>query len=106
MTTRGRILKSHEDITMTELTFCGGNAVMSKLSVRAASDPTSTKQFSDVDAANTYMKSLFRDDNAARQSNCRAEITSMAFSIFAMVSGASRSWYAVMQAEQQNCICQ
>ena len=106
MTTRGRILKSHEDITMTKLTFCGGNAVMSKLSVRAASDPTSTKQFSDVDAANTYMKSLFRDDNAARQSNCRTEITSMAFLIFAMVSGASRCWYAVTQAEQQNCICQ
>jgi hypothetical protein len=52
------------------------------------------------------MKSLFRDDNAARQSNCRAEITSMAFSIFATVSGARRCWYAVMQAEQQNCICQ
>jgi hypothetical protein len=52
------------------------------------------------------MKSLFRDDNAARQSNCRAEITSMAFSIFAMVSGTSRCWYAVMQAGQQNCICQ
>ena len=52
------------------------------------------------------MKSLFRDDNAARQSNCRTEITSMAFLIFAMVSGASRCWYAVTQAEQQNCICQ
>ena len=44
MTTRGRIVKSHEDITMTELTFSGGNAVVSKLSVRIASDPTSTKQ--------------------------------------------------------------
>ena len=51
MTTRGRIVKSHEDITMTELTFSGGNVVVSKLSVRAASDPTSTKQFSDMDAA-------------------------------------------------------
>jgi hypothetical protein len=30
---------------MTELTFSGVNAVVSKLSVRAASDPTSTKQF-------------------------------------------------------------
>jgi hypothetical protein len=30
---------------MTELTFSGGNAVVSKLSVRAASDPTSTEQF-------------------------------------------------------------
>jgi len=58
MTTRGRILKSHEDITMTELTFSGGNAVVSKLSVRAASDPTSTKQFSDMDAANTYYEEL------------------------------------------------
>jgi hypothetical protein len=44
MTTRGRIVKSHEDITMTELTFSGGNAVVSKLSVRVATDPTSTKQ--------------------------------------------------------------
>ena len=58
MTTRGRIVKSHEDITITELTFSGGNAVVSKLSVRAASDPTSTKQFSDMDAANTYYEEL------------------------------------------------
>ena len=57
MTTRGRIVKSHEDITMTELTF-GGVAVVSKLYVRVASDPTSTKQFSDVDAANTYYEEL------------------------------------------------
>ena len=40
MTTRGRIVKSHEDITMTELTFSGGNVVVSKLSVRVATDPT------------------------------------------------------------------
>jgi hypothetical protein len=36
----------------------GGNAVVSKLSVRAASDPTSTKQFGDMDAANTYYEEL------------------------------------------------
>ena len=58
MTTRGRVVKSHEDITMTELTFSGGNAVVSKLSVRVATDPTSTKQFSDMDAANTYYEEL------------------------------------------------
>jgi hypothetical protein len=58
MNTKGRIVKSHEDITMTELTFSGGNAVVSKLSVRVASDPTSTKQFSDMDAADTYYEEL------------------------------------------------
>ena len=58
MTTRGRIVKSHEDITMTELTFSGGNVVVSKLFVRVATDPTSTKQFSDMDAANTYYEEL------------------------------------------------
>ena len=26
--------------------------------------------------------------------------------IFTSVSGASRCWYAVMQAEEQNCMCQ
>jgi len=58
MTARGRIVKSYEDITMTEPTFSGGSAVVSKLSVRVASDPTSTKQFSDMDAANTYYEEL------------------------------------------------
>ena len=58
MTTRGRVVKSHEDITMTELTFFGGNAVVSKFSVRAATDTTSTKQFSDMDTANTYYEEL------------------------------------------------
>jgi hypothetical protein len=58
MTIRGRIVKSHEDITMTELTLSGGNAVVSKLSVRDASDPISTKQFGDMDAADTYYEEL------------------------------------------------
>ena len=26
--------------------------------------------------------------------------------IFTLVSGPSRCWYAVMQAEEQNCMCQ
>jgi hypothetical protein len=58
MTTRGRIVKSHEDITMTELTLSGGNAVVSKLSVRDASDPNTAKQFDDMDAADTYYAEL------------------------------------------------
>jgi hypothetical protein len=58
MSTRGRLVKSHEDITMTVFTFFGWNAVVSKLSVRVASDPTSTKQFSDMDDANTYYEEL------------------------------------------------
>jgi hypothetical protein len=43
---------------MTVFTFFGRNAVVSKLSVRVASDPTSTKQFSDMDDANTYYEEL------------------------------------------------
>jgi hypothetical protein len=43
---------------MTVFTFFGWNAVVSKLSVRVASDPTSTKQFSDMDDANTYYEEL------------------------------------------------
>ena len=58
MNTKGRIVKSHEDITMTELTFSGGNALVSKLSVHVAGDPTSTKQFSDMDAADAYYEEL------------------------------------------------
>jgi hypothetical protein len=35
---------------------------------------------------------------------CR--ISSSSRHIFTFVSGASRCWYAVMQAEEQNCMCQ
>ena len=42
--TTGRLVKSHEDITMTEVTFSGVNGVLGKAySVRAANDPASTE---------------------------------------------------------------
>jgi hypothetical protein len=58
--TTGRLVKSHEDITMTEVTFSGVNGVLGRsYSVRAANDPTSTRQFRDV-AADTYYEELMR----------------------------------------------
>ena len=52
-------MKSHEDITMTEVTFSGVNGVLGKAySVRAAHDPTSTRQFRDMAAADTYYEQL------------------------------------------------
>ena len=57
--TTGRLVKSHEDITMTEVTFSGVNGVLGKAySVRAAHDPTSTRQFRDMAAADTYYEQL------------------------------------------------
>jgi len=57
--TTGRLVKSHEDITMTEVTFSGVNGVLSAAySVRAANDPTSTRQFRDMAAADTYYEQL------------------------------------------------
>ena len=57
--TTGRLVKSHEDITMTEVTFSGVNGVLSvAYSVRAANDPTSTRQFRDMAAADTYYEQL------------------------------------------------
>ena len=57
--TRGRLVKFHEDITMTEVTFFGVNGVLGvAYSVRAANDPTSTRQFRDMAAADTYYEQL------------------------------------------------
>jgi hypothetical protein len=57
--TTGRLVKSHEDITMTEVTFSGVNGVLGvAYSVRAANDPTSTRQFRDMTAADTYYEQL------------------------------------------------
>ena len=57
--TRGRLVKFHEDITMTEVTFSGVNGVLGvAYSVRAANDPTSTRQFRDMAAADTYYEQL------------------------------------------------
>ena len=52
-------MKFHEDITMTEVTFSGVNGVLGvAYSVRAANDPTSTRQFRDMAAADTYYEQL------------------------------------------------
>jgi hypothetical protein len=52
-------VKFHEDITMTEVTFSGVNGVLGvAYSVRAANDPTSTRQFRDMAAADTYYEQL------------------------------------------------
>ena len=52
-------MKSREDITMTEVTFSGVNGALGRsYSVRAASDPTSTRQFADMAAADTYYEEL------------------------------------------------
>jgi hypothetical protein len=57
--TTGRLVKSHEDITMTEVTFSGVNRLLDvAYSVRAANDPTSTRQFRDMAAADTYYEQL------------------------------------------------
>ena len=57
--TTGRLVKSHEDITMTEVTFTGVNGVLGvAYSVRAANDLTSTRQFRDMAAADTYYEQL------------------------------------------------
>ena len=57
--TTGRLVKSHEDITMTEVTFSGVNGILGvAYSVRAANDPTSTRQFRDMAAADTYYEQL------------------------------------------------
>ena len=54
-------MKSREDITMTEVTFSGVNGALGRsFSVRAASDPTSTRQFADMAAADTYYEELMR----------------------------------------------
>ena len=56
-----RIIKSHEDITLTEVTQSDGKNIISRAySVRAASDPTATKQFSDMGAADTYFEQLIK----------------------------------------------
>jgi len=57
--TTGRLVKSHENITMTEVTFSGVNGILGvAYSVRAANDPTSTRQFRDMAAADTYYEQL------------------------------------------------
>jgi hypothetical protein len=57
--TTGRLVKSHEDITMTEVTFSGVNRLLGvAYSVRAPNDPTSTRQFRDMAAADTYYEQL------------------------------------------------
>lgn len=58
--TKRSIVKSYEDITMTEVALKDGKGgvVSRAYSVRAASDPTSTKQFGDMGAADTYYDQL------------------------------------------------
>jgi hypothetical protein len=54
-----RIVKSHEDITMTEVTVSDGKTIVSRAySVRADRDPSGTKQFGDMGAADTYFEEL------------------------------------------------
>jgi len=54
-------VKSREDITMTEVTFSGVNGALGRsYPVRATSDPTSTRQFADMAAADTYYEELMR----------------------------------------------
>ena len=57
MTTR--ILNTHEDIAMTEITRTDGETVLQRsYCVRAASDPASTKTFEDMAAAGAYFEDL------------------------------------------------
>lgn len=54
-----RIVKSYEDITVTEVTLSDGQKVISRAySVRVAGDPTALKQFGDLGAADTYYEEL------------------------------------------------
>jgi hypothetical protein len=60
--TTGRLVKSRESITMTEVTFSGVNGVLGRAySVRTANDPTSTRH-----AADTYYDELMRRLNPDR----------------------------------------
>lgn len=54
-----RVVKSHEDITMTEVTQSDGKTIIDRAySVRDRSDPTSTQSFGDMGAADTYFDEL------------------------------------------------
>ncbi len=58
MTTK-RIVKSHQDITVTEVTLSGNGGILSRAyAVRAASDPRSTQQFGDMASAEAYFEQL------------------------------------------------
>ena len=49
----------HDDISLTEVTLSDGKNIVSRAySVRAASDPTASKQFGDMGAADTYFDQL------------------------------------------------
>ena len=54
-----RIIRWHQDITLTEVISAHGNQIISQAySVRTASDPTASKQFGDLGAADTYFEQL------------------------------------------------
>jgi hypothetical protein len=56
-----RIIKSHHDVTLTEVTQSDGKNIISRAySVRAASNPTATKDFGDMGAADTYFEQLIQ----------------------------------------------
>jgi hypothetical protein len=51
-----RILKSYEDVTLTEVTLPSDQGIVSRAySVRTA-DPTETRQFGDMGSAETYFE--------------------------------------------------
>jgi hypothetical protein len=53
-----RVLKSDQDITLTEVAHSDGNKVVSRAYSVRARDPTSLKTFDDMGAAETYFEEL------------------------------------------------
>jgi hypothetical protein len=54
-----RVVKAYQSVTMTEVTLSSGQSMLSRAySVRDAKDPTSTKDFGDMGAADTYYEKL------------------------------------------------
>jgi len=72
-------------------------------SARYAAADRLTEQLTDVDAARCALK----NGQQCGIQRCRvSRRNASSRHIFTFVSGASRCWYAVMQAEEQNCMCQ
>jgi hypothetical protein len=58
MMTASRVVKSHDDIVMTEVALSDGKSVISRAYSVRTQDPTSSKQFGDMGAADTYFEEI------------------------------------------------
>jgi hypothetical protein len=58
MLTASRVVKSHDDVVMTEVALSDGKSVISRAYSVRTLDPTSSKQFGDMGAADTYFEEI------------------------------------------------